>query len=62
MEEVLTVREYVSITNNAIGETLAMEVLKKKDAIMAEHCASIADNKVVVADWIQNHPHIEWSE
>jgi hypothetical protein len=31
MAEVLTVREYVSITNNAIGETLATEVLRRRE-------------------------------
>jgi len=60
MEEVLVVREYVTITNTAIGEALAEAVLQKKDELMKEHCALIDSNKAVVADWIEKHEHIEW--
>ena len=37
LDEVLTVREYVSITNNSVGEVLATEVLKRGEEMMAEH-------------------------
>ena len=40
MAEVLTVREYVSITNNAIGETLATEVLRRRGGACASNNAS----------------------
>jgi hypothetical protein len=48
MAEVLTVREYVSITNNSIGEFLATEVLKKREEMLTEHRAHIEKNKKVV--------------
>ena len=37
LDEVLTVREYVSITNNSVGEVLATEVLKRGEEMMSEH-------------------------
>ena len=60
LDEVLTVREYVSITNNSVGEVLATEVLKRGEEMMAEHREHIAINKAIVCEWVDNHEHIEW--
>ena len=51
LDEVLTVREYVSITNNSVGEVLATEVLKRGEEMMAEHRGFIASNKKIVTEW-----------
>lgn len=51
----LTVREYVSITNNSVGEVLATEVLKRGEEMMAEHRGFIASNKKIVTEWCALH-------
>jgi aspartate/methionine/tyrosine aminotransferase len=60
LENMLTVREYISISNNTVGEALSLEMLKRRDGVLEQHIAHTEKNKRFIADWIQNHEHLEW--
>ncbi len=60
LEKMPGIREYISITNNTIGEVLSLKMLKRKDAVLEAHRQHIAKNKKVIGEWIANHEHLEW--
>lgn len=60
LENLLNVREYISITNNTMGEHLSVEMLKRKDNVLPAHREHIAKQKKQIMKWIDNHEHLEW--
>jgi aspartate/methionine/tyrosine aminotransferase len=60
LDAILTIREQVTITNNAVGEVIATHVLEDRDQYLRKASAHIEQNRAAVADWISGHPHFEW--
>jgi aspartate/methionine/tyrosine aminotransferase len=60
LDEVLAIREQVSISNNALSEEIARCVLERMDVYLARGRERIAANRSVVADWIRNQSAFEW--
>ena len=60
LDSVLTVREHVSITNNAVGEEIALRVLQQKEAFLQRARAHIEKNRRIVSDWMEDQEDFEW--
>ena len=60
LESLLTVREQISIANNALGEAIAMFVLSNRDEFLSRAKIHIAKNMATVAGWLTDHQHVEW--
>jgi aspartate/methionine/tyrosine aminotransferase len=60
LEAVLNIREQVTITNNAIGEEIALQVLKEKEKYLQKARQSILENRGIVADWMERQEDFEW--
>jgi aspartate/methionine/tyrosine aminotransferase len=60
LDAVLTIREQVTITNNALGEVIAAHVLHNKADYLDKARAHVERNRATVAAWISGHPHFEW--
>ena len=60
LDEVLAIREQVSISNNALSEEVAQRVLERMDTYLARGRERIDANQAVVADWMQNQSAFEW--
>lgn len=60
LEQVLIVREQVTITNNALGEHIALNVLQRKGEFLSRARAQIDHNKAIVADWMEQRDFVEW--
>lgn len=60
LDQVLIVREQVTITNNALGEYIAKDVLERKHEFLNRAREQIETNKTIVTDWINDRDYIEW--
>ncbi len=60
LDQVLAIREQVSISNNALSEVIAREVLTNKDNFLQRARRRISANRDVVADWMNRQAEIEW--
>lgn len=60
LDRVLAIREQVSISNNALSEKIALEVLENSEPFLAGARERIAQNLEVVADWIEEQTEFEW--
>jgi aspartate/methionine/tyrosine aminotransferase len=60
LEKMLVVREHTTITNNALGEEIALKVLERKERILPGHRAAIQANKQIAAAWVRDHAWVEW--
>jgi aspartate/methionine/tyrosine aminotransferase len=60
LDRVLAIREQVSISNNALSEKIAEEVLQKSEAFLAKARERIARNRDVVAGWMEEQADFEW--
>lgn len=60
LDAVVAVREQVTITNNVLGEVIAMHALNKRSYLLRKARTHVDKNREAVADWIDDHTHIEW--
>jgi aspartate/methionine/tyrosine aminotransferase len=60
LDSVLTIREQISIANNALGEEIALHVLRRKDAFLERARTHIERNRRLVSEWMDQQEHFEW--
>jgi len=60
IDEVLAVREQVTITNAAISEEIALSVLERKDEFLKRARNHVRKNFQIVAGWIEKQEELEW--
>ena len=62
LQDVLAVREQVSIANTAVGEEIAFRVLKKKETFLRRAEDHIRNNFYRVQTWMETQEALEWIE
>ena len=61
LDGVLAVREQVTITNSALGETIATAVLARREEFLARAKAHVRANLAVVTRWMATErEHLQW--
>ena len=60
IRDMVAIREQLSICNNALGEHIALHVLRERDAFLAKCERQIASNRRLVDEWMRDHPNVEW--
>jgi aspartate/methionine/tyrosine aminotransferase len=60
IDAVLTIREQVSICNNAVGEVIALHVLERRDAFLHSAQTHIATNRSTVSQWVDHNESLDW--
>ncbi len=60
LDAILTIREQVTITNNALGEVIALHVLSDREHYLNKARWHVEANRELVTEWIENHPSFEW--
>ncbi len=60
IDSILTIREQLSICNNALGEEIALHVLERKEAFLQQTHKHIETNRRTAAQWIDGHEYLEW--
>lgn len=60
LDSVLNIREQVTIANNAIGEEIALQVLKQKEKYLQKARESILQNRSIVSAWMDQQVDFEW--
>jgi len=56
----LTIREQISIANNALSEEIAVSVLAQQKDFLQKAKNRIEKNRMIVADWIFRQDNFEW--
>ncbi len=60
LDAVLAIREQVSITNNAIGEEIAVRVLARKEEFLVPAREHVCRNRDIVTAWMDKQARFEW--
>jgi aspartate/methionine/tyrosine aminotransferase len=60
LDSVLAIREQVTITNNAVGEEIALHVLSREEEYLQRARAHIARNREIVSHWMDMQQDFEW--
>ena len=60
LEAILAIREQVTITNNAIGEEIAVRVLGQKEIYLQKSRERIQRNRSIVSAWMEQQEDFEW--
>lgn len=60
MHRLLACREHITITNNVLGEQIALRVQRNPAPFIAHAKERVAQNRAVVADLINTHPRLDW--
>jgi len=60
MHRLLAAREHITITNNVLGEYIALQVQRDSELFLARARARVAENRDIVADVIENNPRLDW--
>ena len=60
LDSLLNIREQVTITNNALGEEIAVQVLRQKEQYLQRARASILANRAIVTEWMRQQQDFEW--
>lgn len=60
LDAILTIREQVTITNNALGEVIALRVLRDREKYLIKARQHVDANRELVAAWIDQHTAFEW--
>lgn len=60
LDAVVAIREQLSISNNTLGEEIALSVLKRKDMFLDNARKRIEKNREIVAAWMDEHNSFEW--
>jgi aspartate/methionine/tyrosine aminotransferase len=61
-ERFLASKEQIHICNSVVDESIALEVLKRKNQILPTLIRQIELKKSMVADWMNTQPELEWNE
>lgn len=62
IEAVLNVREYITITNTALGEHIACHVLSDKQRHLSAARDRITTNKTIMSEWVAGQTMVDWVE
>ncbi|MBY8996298.1 MAG: aminotransferase class I/II-fold pyridoxal phosphate-dependent enzyme [Candidatus Thorarchaeota archaeon] len=62
VEAIRAVREQITICNSSLGEAVAMEVLYKKDEVLANIMKAVLSNFKIVKEWMDSQDWLEWIE
>lgn len=62
LERALAVKEQVAITGSIVDETLALELLRRREARLAPILATVAARRAVATAFFSRTPHFEWVE
>ena len=60
LDAILAIREQVTITNNAMGEEIALQVLEQKEKYLQKARELIQKNRTIVATWMKQQEDFEW--
>lgn len=60
LDSILTIREQITITNNAVGEAIALNVLERKDSFLERSRAHVKANLATVSRWLDGQNDVEW--
>ena len=60
LDSILTIREQITITNNAVGEAIALNVLERKDGFLERSKAHVEANLATVSRWLDGQNDVEW--
>jgi aspartate/methionine/tyrosine aminotransferase len=60
LDAVLTAREFLTITNNALGEVIAAHVLRRKREFLERASSAVERNRAIASKWVEGHEHVEW--
>jgi aspartate/methionine/tyrosine aminotransferase len=60
MQRLLAAREHLTITNNVLGEHIALHVQRAPEAFIAQAKVRVAANRAMVAEVLENHPGLDW--
>jgi len=60
MKRLVACREHITITNNTLGEHIALEVLRSAQAYIARARDRVTRNRAVVAATVAAHPRLDW--
>lgn len=60
LDAVLAIREQVTITNNAVGEAIALHVLGRKESYLQKAREHIQQNRTIVSTWMNQQEDFEW--
>ncbi|MCP4728122.1 MAG: aminotransferase class I/II-fold pyridoxal phosphate-dependent enzyme [bacterium] len=60
IDEVLAIREQLTITNSSISEEIALQVLRKKEEYISRALEHIRKNLNMVSGWIDHCDELEW--
>jgi aspartate/methionine/tyrosine aminotransferase len=60
IEQVCAVREQVTICNSALGEVIALEILRRKEWILDEVKKNMMSNYAILDAWMRTRSDLEW--
>jgi len=60
LDSILTVREQITITNNTVGEAIALHILEKRDGYLKRSRAYVEKNLAAVSRWMDGQTDVEW--
>lgn len=60
VQRLIACREHITITNNILGEHIALQVQRDPEPFVARARARVAENRAVVAEVVQRHPRLDW--
>jgi aspartate/methionine/tyrosine aminotransferase len=60
IQQVCAVREQVTICNSALGEVIALEVLRRKEWIIEGAKKNMMSNYAILDDWMKSRTDLEW--
>ena len=60
MQRLIACREHITITNNVLGEHIALQVQRSPEPFIARAKARVAENRAVVAGVVEKHPRLDW--
>lgn len=60
MRRLLACREHITITNNILGEQIALHVQRDPSSFLARAHERISKNRATVEDAVAQHPRLDW--
>jgi aspartate/methionine/tyrosine aminotransferase len=60
MQQLLACREHITISNNTLGEHIALRVQSAPEPFIARARARVSENRAIVAEVVENHPRLDW--
>ena len=60
LQRLIACREHITITNNVLGEHIALQVQRAPEPFIARAKARVAQNRAIVAEVVESHPRLDW--